>query len=269
MATHQSDSRPSCSRSVKPRRAWLSLASVILLSLAVAGCSLLRSGASDRVTTSTLASQPISSSPTLPHPDTLREDAQDLSYVQQQLNWSARFRSTAGTAADGRFDSDVHTTMATLWSRELVEAQLVHELGINGLDDEVADRLRGTEMMQFQRLVRIRVHMFVNQLAPEALFATDLRPPRAELRLRDAEGNRFAHSHTYSGGVETYQHTSTSPIMLYRVNDLYFERTADDRDAFDTDKLQLRVRYHGLGYRDIFFEWNFEQEDQRGLAVEE
>jgi|GEM_PF-2740951 len=238
-----------------PRQAVL-LLSVGVLLLALASCTFLRSGSTDRVTTSTLVSQRFPASPaTVPHPDSLREGRASDSYYQQQIEWSVRHRTPM---ADRRFASDVHTTFATLWGRELVEASLIHEMNINNLSDDVAERIRAQELLQYRRLVRIRVHMFVDRRAPEAVFSTDLRPPRVDITLRAADGTRHRPVRTLSGGVETYQQTSSSPVMLYRVNDLYFERVDDSDDILDTDDLQLRVRYPANPLGDLYFEWDFD-----------
>lgn len=234
----------------------LSRSAALLVSVALlllGSCTFLRSGSTDRVTASTLVAQRIPASPvSVPHPDTVRTDSE--TYYEQQMDWSARYR----TPFTGRFfESDVHTTFATLWSRELVEASLVHEIGIADLSDDVAERIRAQELLQYRRLVRIRVHMFVNRRAPEAVFSTDLRPPRVDITLRGAQGERLRPVRTLSGGVETYQQTSSSPVMFYRVNDLYFERTAGDADILDTDDLQLRVRYPANPLGDLYFEWAF------------
>ena len=216
-------------------------------------CTFLRSGSTDRVTPSTLVAQRLPASPvSVPHPDTVRADRG--SYFQQQMGWSARYRTPF---VDRSFESDVHTTFATLWSRELVEAELVHEIGIADLSDDLAERLRTQELLQYERLVRIRVHMFVNRRAPEAAFSTDLRPPRVNIQLRTANGERYRPTRTRSGGIETYQQTSSSPVMLYRVNDLYFKRIVDDADILDTDDLQLHVRYPANPLGDLYFEWEF------------
>ena len=229
---------------------------LLLLTFLLSSCTFLRSGSSDRITTTTLVSQRITSSPaTVPHPDSVHADRADASYIQQQLGWSARHRTPM---ADRRFASDVHTTFATLWSRELVDATLIHEMGVNNLSSDVAERIRAQELLQYRRLVRIRVHMFVDRRAPEAVFSTDLRPPRVDITLRAADGTRHRPVRTVSGGVETYQQTSSSPVMLYRVNDLYFERVDDDADILNTDDLQLRVRYPANPLGDLYFEWVFE-----------
>jgi len=221
--------------------------------LVFTSCTFLRSGSTDRVTPSTLVAQPIPTSPvSVPHPDSMRADR--ASYFQQQMDWSAGYRTPFVARS---FTSDVHTTFATLWSRELVEAELIHEIGITDLSDDLAERLRTQEVLEYKRLVRIRVHMFVNQRAPEAAFSTDLRPPRVNIQLRAANGERYSPIRTRSGGIETYQQTSSSPVMLYRVNDLYFERMVDDADILDTDALQLRLRYPANPLEDLYFEWEF------------
>lgn len=226
---------------------------VAAMLLVFTSCTFLRSGSTDRVTPSTLVAQRIPASPvSVPHPDAVRADRG--SYFQQQMDWSVRYRTPF---VDRSFESDVHTTFATLWSQELVEAELIHEIGITDLSDDLAERLRTQELLQYERLVRFRVHMFVDRRAPEAAFSTDLRPPRVDIQLRAANGERYRPTRTRSGGIETYQQTSSSPVMLYRVNDLYFERVDGDDDILDTDDLQLRVRYPANPLGDLYFEWDF------------
>lgn len=227
---------------------------LVFLLVGLSGCALLESSSPSQFSPQDHYNRYLPRVQTVGHLDSLMLKPGET-LLGAKMRWSSSYEQSTGS---WDFEPQRYHSFATLMGRDVVEATLRTELGIQGLSPDLQERLRREQQQALSERIAFDVHIFQSNLRSSAMSDTDLDGPGSTIILRDGEGNRYSPVRISSAHPDVVGREAGQREIFHRTNRVEFDRVVDGRDILDdAESLTLIVRLARGASNEIEFNWRF------------